>query len=292
MSLKVAVRSGQALTETEKAILEEAIASSLSANTAAMYRHAWRRFVRWCSDRGSDPMEATPELLSLHLASLAESGLGPSSWGLARAAVRKALSLTGKSVPTGEPVGQTLRGLRRQWLDAGGQPRQALPIGEGELAAIAATSGPVDVALAHVLSSCALRRSEAAALTWDAVRKLDDGSGRIAVRRSKTDQEGEGAVVYVPPAAMAALDGLTREREFIFGISPSQINRRVKAACTRAGLGDGYTSHSGRVGTATRMAARGAPMAVVMRQGRWRTERMVAHYTRSEIAGEAGRYLD
>jgi len=211
---------------------------------------------------------------------------------MARAAVAKALSLAGKPNPTGEPVSQTLRGLRRQWLDAGGQSRQALPIGEGELAAISATSGAFDIALAHVLSSCGLRRSEAAALRWDDVQKLDDGSGRIAVRRSKTDQEGEGTIIYASKAAMVALEGLARDGELVFGISPSQINRRIKAACTRAGLGDGYTSHSGRVGTATRMAARGAPMAVVMRQGRWRTERMVAHYTRSEIAGEAGRYLD
>ena len=55
----------------------------------------------------------------------------------------------------------------------------------------------------------------------------------------------------------------------VFGLSASQIHRRLKAAAQAAGLGDGFSGHSGRVGMATRMTRLGAPMPVVMRQGRW-----------------------
>ena len=52
-----------------------------------------------------------------------------------------------------------------------------------------------------------------------------------------------------------------------------------------AGLGGGYSGHSGRVGLAVRMTARGAPTHAVMLAG------MVARYTRSLTAAAAARYL-
>ena len=39
-----------------------------------------------------------------------------------------------------------------------------------------------------------LRRSEAAALTWADIERAADGSGRVTVYRSKTDQAGQGAI--------------------------------------------------------------------------------------------------
>ena len=70
-----------------------------------------------------------------------------------------------------------------------------------EMPAQAAQRGKFDVALVAVLSDGGLRRSEAAALTWDDVQYWDDGSGRITVVRSKIDVEAQGAVVAITPAA-------------------------------------------------------------------------------------------
>ena len=44
-----------------------------------------------------------------------------------------------------------------------------------------------------------LRRGEAAALRWDNLTIADDGSGRLTISRSKTDQTGEGAVLWISP---------------------------------------------------------------------------------------------
>ena len=49
----------------------------------------------------------------------------------------------------------------------------------------------------------------------------------------------------------------------VFGLSMSQISRRVDGMAKAAGLGDGYSSHSGRVGLAIRMTRRGAPLQAV-----------------------------
>ena len=134
--------------------------------------------------------------------------------------------------------------------------------------------------------------SEAAALTWGDVQRWDDGSGRITVVRSKTDVEAAGAVVAITPAAMKALEAIrpagVASEEKVFGLSESQIARRVKTIARAAGLADWelFSGHSGRVGMARRMAQNGAPTHEIERQGRW-----VGRYTRGESAGSALRYL-
>ena len=155
-----------------------------------------------------------------------------------------------------------------------------------------------DLALVAVLSDGGLRRSEAAALTWGDAQRWDDGSGRITVIRSKTDIEAQGAVVPITPAAMRARGTIrpmgVGSHEKVFGLSESQIARRVKAAARAAGLADWefFSGHSGRVGMACRMAQNGAPTHEIECQGRWKQGGdMVGHYTRGESAGSALRCL-
>ena len=149
-----------------------------------------------------------------------------------------------------------------------------------------------------MLSDAGLRRSEAASLTWGDVQRWDDGSGRITVGRSKTDVEAAGAVVAITPAAMGALDairpaGVDGDAK-VFGLSESQIARRVKPIAKAAVLADWefFSGHSGRVVMARRMAQNGAPTHEIERQGRWKQGGgMVGCYPRGESAGSALRYL-
>ena len=103
-----------------------------------------------------------------------------------------------------------------------------------------------------------LRRSEVSALTWGEIMNTPDGSGRVHVVRSKTDPEAEGAVVAMTAATMRALDAirpaLPNDEARVFPLSESQVSRRVAAAAAAAGLGRGYSGHSGRVGLALKMA--------------------------------------
>ena len=153
--------------------------------------------------------------------------------------------------------------------------------------------GLVDIALCWVMSDAGLRRSEAAALVWDDVTRWDNGSGRLTVRRSKTDASPR--TVYLTPVAMMHLDAVRLEdadgSDSVFGLSVSSISRRVKAAAKTAGLGAGYSGHSGRVGMARRMARAGAPTHEIMAQGRWKSAGMVADYTRAENAERAAKWL-
>ena len=79
------------------------------------------------------------------------------------------------------------------------------------------------------------------------------------IERSKTDQAGEGAYVAITPETLEALKLLRQASKVmpdadapVFGLSMSQISRRVDGMARVAGLGDGYSSHSGRVGLAVK----------------------------------------
>ena len=158
----------------------------------------------------------------------------------------------------------------------------------------AAMRGQVDIALCSLLSDAGLRRSEAAALTWGDVELAVDGSGRITITRSKTDQAGAGEVVAVTRPTVQALEAIRDgggDDDSVFGMSESTIARRVKAAAAAAGLGDDFSGHSGRVGLAQRMTAAGAPAQAVMVQGRWKNAGTVARYTKAIQAGAALQWL-
>ena len=79
----------------------------------------------------------------------------------------------------------------------------------------------------------------------------------------------------------------------VVGLSPVQIQRRFTAAARAAGIEARVTAHSGRVGLASELTARGASTTEVMLAGNWKTARMVAHYSAGATAerGAVARYL-
>ena len=110
----------------------------------------------------------------------------------------------------------------------------------------------MDLALLEMMRNGLLRRSEASELRWGDLEFHADGSGRLHVLRSKTDQTAEGAVLYLGPAAVKSLlairpqEAVIDPATMVFGLSAGQISRRIKAATKMAGLGDGFSAHSPR----------------------------------------------
>ena len=307
---------GLNLTRGEIAKVVEAVGAARAGNTVAAYRSAWNTWQTWADEHGASALPAEPPAVAAYLAHRAERGAKMPTIRMAAAAISAAHRQTGHDNPCVHAlVRQTVKGLARQAADVGRatqrqaaaldgealaairatacRPRQK-PSGRTESAASARRRGLVDVALCAVMADGGLRRSEAAALRWEDVERTGDGSGRLTIRRSKTDVEGEGAVVAITQRAMQDLDAIHQDAgtgALVFGLSASQTHRRLKAAAQAAGLGDGFSGHSGRVGMATRMTRLGAPMPVVMRQGRWVSSRMPARYVRNESASAALAYL-
>ena len=293
----------------------DALESVLSDNTRRVYGAQWRLFNDWCDLVGLRSLPAEPLTVARYLAARAGSGSTIATLRLTTSAIARVHRWAGHESPGRDRgVREALQGwgrrLAKPQRQAGALTADVLAVirltavqprkrGRGiETPAQAAERARFDLALVAVLSDGGLRRSEAAALTWDDVRRWDDGSGRITVVRSKTDALAQGAVVAITPAAMRALEAIrpvgVASSEKVFGLSESQIARRVKAVARAAGLADweNFSGHSGRVGMARRMAQNGAPTHEIERQGRWKQGGgMVGRYTRGESAGSALRYL-
>ena len=223
----------------------DALESLLSDHTRRVYGAQWKLFNEWCDSVDLRSLPAEPLTVARYLAVRAGH----------------------ESPCRGPGVRASLRGrgrrLARPRRQAGALTADVLAVirltapkprarGRGfETPAQAAQRARFDLALVAVLSDGGLRRSEAAALTWGDLQRWDDGSGRITVIRSKTDAEAQGAVVAITPAAMRALDairpmGVGGEVK-VFGLSESQIDRRVKVIAKAAGLADWefFSGHSG-----------------------------------------------
>ena len=285
--------------------------ASISVNTRRAYAGALRRLDAW---RGAAPVDDAS--LAVYLGELFEAGRAPATAALAVAAVRFRATLAGQPAPAGEATARVLGGYRRTAADRG--RGQAAPLRADGLAAILATAarprtdgrgvespttahrrGRLDAVIASLLFMGGLRRSEVSALEWRDVSDARDGDGvLLTVRTSKTNQEGDAADVrYLKNGAanairtLRAADAAPTDR--VIGLSPLQIQRRFTAAARAAGIEARVTAHSGRVGLASELTARGASTTEVMLAGNWKTARMVAHYSAGATAerGAVRKYL-
>ncbi len=293
--------------EEELEDLHSAIEDELAESTKKNYLSQWRLFSYWTLKRNTCRLPADPSVVAEYLAERFElEGRRPGSIFNTAAAI----SFIHRSMELNDPckdieVKRTLRSVTRR---AGSHQRQAEALTEEVLQRIRATAftprrgrggrfesprtaeirGKRDIAMICLMRDALLRVSEAAALTWADVDVQTDGTGRLLIKRSKTDIAGEGAVAYLFIRTMKMLDSIrggVGDAESILGLRPNQISKRIKQAAQAAGLGTGYSGHSPRVGMARDLARIGTELPSLMTAGRWSSPRMPALYTRNESAG-------
>ena len=116
-----------------------------------------------------------------------------------------------------------------------------------------------------------MRRSKVSAVEWRDVTDATDGAGvLVAVRQSKTNPDGDTADLrYLKNGAARAVRTLRAHRTPAGATGPAptarvvpltgqQIGQRFTAAAAAAGIARRVTAHSGRVGLASELTARGA----------------------------------
>ena len=299
----------QAMPSEAAARVAEALADALAPTTVRTYQAVWRGFQAWADEHGFTPLPAAPEVVAMYLTDRA--GKSHSWRATTLCAIKQAHEWAGHSTPGAHPaVATVLRGLRRKAARAGQQgTRQATGLtaamvgairatacrpratttGRTETAAAAQRRGKVDIALVCLMRDALLRRSEAAALVWEDLQVVADGTGRLTVRRSKTDQDAHGQVLYVSRVTAVALQDVRMGADgdmSILGMSSRTIARRIAAAARHAGLEGRFTGHSPRVGMASDLAAMGISLVELQTAGRWKSSSMPAHYTRAQRAGK------
>ena len=295
------------VSEDARRRITDALDQSLAPTTRANYRAQWKQWEEFATENGYPVFPADPVHVADWITQRAADGRKPGTIRMGLAAISAAHRQANLPSPTEDAgVRASMRGITRI---AGRAQKQAAGLTAASLAAIRATAcvprigrggsletaataearGLVDIALISLMRDGMLRRSEAASLTWGDLIKESDGTGRLTVARSKTDQEGEGVVLFVSAPTMESLSAIrpaaASARDSLFGLSDDQIARRVTSAATAAGLGEGFTGHSARVGMAQDLARIGTELPALMTAGRWQSPTMPARYTRGERAG-------
>ena len=278
----------------------DAARKSRAQTTTKTYRTYLAAWAEHAKRRGVPVRPAHPAAVAEWLTTMADEGKSMSTLQVARAALAAAHREAGLEDPTAtELVRRVLSGLAREAARQGRRPAQVKGLTADDLRRVLAhfhapgTPPPTpavwrDIAMIQVMRDALLRRSEAAGLVWADVSRASDGSGRLVIRHSKTDQEGKGAVTYLGAATMDALD-LIRPPDAspgssVFGISGPYISIRIAGLAEKAGLGKGYSGHSCRIGMAQDLAAEGYSLAQLMTAGRWTNPAMPARYTRNQAA--------
>ncbi len=294
------------LTESDVVNLAGLLDHEVARNTVRSYRSQWGSFLAWAMRRGVPALPAEPAHVAAYLAErIEELGHKPATLRAAAAAIGFVHRAAGFDNPCVRPeVKRTLRSATRK---AGRAQKQAKGLTADGLAAIRSTAcepragrggrpesaetaesrGRLDIAVISLMRDAMLRVSEAAALTWLDIEEEPDGTGRLLIRRSKTDPEGSGVVAFVSAPTMEALGSIRNGAPTsanIFGLRPNQMSKRIKKAAQAAGLGDGFSGHSPRVGMAQDLVRAGVELPGLMTAGRWRTPAMPARYTRNETA--------
>jgi site-specific recombinase XerD len=281
-------------------------ADAKARRTVRAYEADWSTFSKWCSVAGLVALPATAEVVALYCAYRAQQGRKVATITRELAAISQAHKVANYPSPTTDAqVLETMKGVRRS---LGVAQAQKAPVLIDDLRAMVTTLpetllGRRDRALLVTGFAGALRRSELVAL---AVADLEFTAAGlvISLRRSKTDQEGEGRRIGLPCGRNAATCPVRSMRAWLdeAGIKTGPVFRAVSrhgrvagaALCDRAvalivkrsaaaaGLDPSrFSGHSLRAGLATAAAKAGKSERAIMHQTGHRSVVMVRRYIRN-----------
>jgi integrase len=298
--------------ETALQLSTEQVQSFLNAarskNTVRGYLSSFKQFEAWCIASGWSPLPASPESIVRYIS--AQAGrLKAATLAHHLFAIAKAHRDAGFPSPIrdNQVIADALKGIRRVY---GSAIAQKSPVLTDDLRMMLRyipnnLQGLRDRALLTVGFLGAFRRSELVALQAADVQFTPDGL-LINLRRSKTDQLGEGRKIAIPHGkheqtdAVRALQmwlsaaGITEgpifrqvraKRVYAEQLTPQSVGLLVKKYVGLASMNNSnFSGHSLRAGFVTSAARNGVPERVIMRQTGHKSVEMVLRYVRNANA--------
>lgn len=289
--------------------LADDLALAYAPNTLRGWRADWRGWTDYCARVQASPLPVTLPTLRGFLLERIEAGRKRATLDRLLSTLAIVHRLADLPSPTDSMEFKLMwRGLRREHLTA--RQRQARGLTMADLKTILATLNPDeprdvrDAAMLCTAFETMFRRSELVGLQVADLTVEPDGSGRMFLAHSKTDQEGAGVLQYITPGTVELLQNwmalakitegalfrsAARNREtFEKPLSDRDVARIFKSRARAAGLdSERVSGHSTRVGATQDLMANNYSAAEIMRQGRWKSERMIVRYSESLNAGRS-----
>ena len=268
--------------------------NSKSTNTLRAYQSDYRNFSLFCSKNGFQAMPTQPKILALYITHL-------SSFSKYSTLKRRLASISiihktkGHYIDTKHPViMENLMGIKRK-NGSNQKGKKPLLINDLKILIKAIDESKEkderkirDKALILVGFSGGFRRSELVNLEYEDIEFVSEGV-KIFVKRSKTDQSGEGMTKAIPyfdnenfcpvKTLKTWVKLINHKNSKIFNISDKSVALIIKKYANYAGLeGHKYAGHSLRSGFATSTAESGAEERNIMAMTGHKSTEMVRRY--------------
>ena len=268
--------------------------NSKAKNTLRAYQADFRDFSIFCTKNGFNSIPTEPKILSLYLTHLSATSKF-STLKRRIASISVVHKMKGHYLDTKHPiVMENLHGIRRA---KGTKQLGKKPILINDLKIIINAIDQFnkiekkklrDKAILLVGFSGGFRRSELVEIEYDDVEFVSEGV-KIFIKRSKTDQSGEGmikAIPYFENKNFCPVVNLKKWIDYsviksgkIFNISDKSVALIIKKYASLSGLDPNkYGGHSLRSGFATSTAESGAEERNIMAMTGHKTTQMVRRY--------------
>jgi len=278
--------------------------------TKKAWRCDWAVFLKFCESRRASPLPVSPEVLASFVDACRLNGKKP-------ATIRRYLStiaLAHRVAKLDNPCADEFVQLEIKGMYnlMSARQRQAKGLTRLNIKTFIDTAGDGirpdrERALLTVAYDTMARRAELIALNVEDLTVLPDGTGRMLIRRSKTDQAGEGNTAYLSRETVRLLTiwlkraGIREGALFRRLVGSHQIGGRLnvdavaqafKRVATFIGMSSNeiaqISGHSIRVGATQDLLALNIDLASVMQAGRWKTNRMPMRYGEHVLAARGG----
>ena len=285
------------LTTYIEALQEETLLnlkSSKANNTVRAYQSDFKDFSAFCAKNGLNSIPTEPKILSLYLTHLSATSKF-STLKRRIASISVIHKMKGHYLDTKHPIiMENLLGIKRV---KGSNQKAKKPILINDLRLIINAIDQTnqtekkkirDKAIILIGFSGGFRRSELVNIIYDDVEFVNEGV-KIFIKRSKTDQSGEGmtkAIPYFDNQSFCPVISLKNWMNIseiksgkIFDISDKSIALIIKKYASLSGLDPNkYSGHSLRSGFATSTAESGAEERNIMAMTGHKTSQMVRRY--------------
>ena len=264
--------------------------NSKAKNTLRAYRSDFKDFSGFCVKNGFLSMPTQPKIIALYITYLSKSSKF-STLKRRIASISVIHKLKGHYLDTKHPIiMENLHGIKRT---IGSRQKAKKPILIKDLKLIIKAIDKDkyrDKALILVGFAGGFRRSELIDIELDDVEFVDQGV-KILIKRSKTDQAGEGITKAIPYfdnqefcPVLSLKDyintkSIKKSHDKLFDISDKSVALIIKKYAKKAGLDPSiYAGHSLRSGFATTAAEFGAEERNIMSMTGHKTTQMVRRY--------------
>jgi len=280
--------------------LFDSLEGAYASNTIKAYKADFTHYQRWCQRNHHEPENICATIFVQYLDEMSQK-LTSATIQRRIASISQIFKL--RSIPNITKEPEVLLALKKINRRLGRSQKQATPLTLEVMRKLQAMCDDGIMGLRNCLLlqlgyESMRRRSEICAFRFEDIKTLPNGKHALLLRKSKTDQFGEGKLIPISNELVGMInhwqdkikqtDGyilrsFKRDLSVRESLDPAALNKILKFLQRNAGLNNigELSGHSFRVGAAVDLVDKGVPLEKIMLRGGWKSENTALRYLRN-----------